>query len=105
MPYQIAGFDVPLGPTIRPGDKAAGPYDPFNPSTRILPKGYRRTEKTLPFPADTIFEKDVALPMRDGVKLYCDIFRPPTDEKVPAILVWSPYGKSGNGKSEKGNLE
>jgi uncharacterized protein len=34
--------------------------------------------------------------MRDGVKLYCDIFRPSTDKKVPIILVWAPYGKHGN---------
>lgn len=99
MSLEIGGLAVPLGPTIRPGEAAAGPYDPFNPSVRILPKGHHRNEKTLPFPADVIFEKDVALPMRDGVKLYCDIFRPPTDGKVPALLLWSPYGKSGNGKS------
>ncbi len=34
--------------------------------------------------------------MRDGIKLYCDVFRPPNVEKVPIILVWAPYGKHGN---------
>jgi predicted acyl esterase len=36
--------------------------------------------------------------MRDGVKLYSDIFHPTGPVKVPAIVMWSPYGKSGNGR-------
>jgi hypothetical protein len=37
--------------------------------------------------------------MRDGVRLYADIFRPASSDQegVPAILPWSPYGKSGAG--------
>lgn len=37
--------------------------------------------------------------MRDGVTIYTDIFRPAnTDhEKVPALIAWSPYGKTGTG--------
>ena len=40
---------------------------------------------------------DVAVPMRDGVKLYVDIFRPEPAkvEKLPIILTYSPYGKHG----------
>lgn len=30
-------------------------------------------------------------------KIYCDIFRPVTDTKIPAILAISPYGKNGHG--------
>lgn len=30
-------------------------------------------------------------------QIYCDIFRPVTDAKIPAILAVSPYGKNGNG--------
>ncbi len=39
---------------------------------------------------------DVAVPLRDGIRIYVDIFRPqtPTD-KLPIILTWSPYGKHG----------
>lgn len=36
---------------------------------------------------------DVAVPMRDGVNILIDIFRPDTDVAVPAIVAWSPYGK------------
>src|ERR1039457_6464160 len=38
-------------------------------------------------------ERDLPVAMRDGVKLYTNIFRPTGDEKVPTIIAWSPYGK------------
>jgi predicted acyl esterase len=50
----------------------------------------------LPLPCDILFEQDFCVPMRDGIKLYCDVFRPPNVEKVPIILAWAPYGKHGN---------
>lgn len=37
---------------------------------------------------------DVMVPMRDGVRLCVDIFRPETDGKVPALLAISPYNKA-----------
>ena len=40
-------------------------------------------------------ERDVAIPMRDGIKLYADVIRPDTDEPVPVIVTYSPYGKHG----------
>ncbi len=48
---------------------------------------------------DVALEKDVKVPMRDGVRLAADLYRPPGEGKFPAILVRSPYGKNG----EKGN--
>ncbi len=39
-------------------------------------------------------EKDVRIPMRDGVHLAADIYRPDVSEKVPALLAVSPYGKA-----------
>ncbi|KAH7111714.1 Alpha/Beta hydrolase protein [Dactylonectria estremocensis] len=97
MPLRIANVDVVLSSTITPGDKGSLPYAPFNPSTKEISKGHRLSPEHKAFEVDTIFEKDITLPMRDGVKLYADVFRPKTSEKVPAILVWSPYGKTGNG--------
>ncbi len=42
-------------------------------------------------------EKDVAIPMRDGVKLYANIYRPKVKgacpHKFPVILIRLPYGK------------
>ena len=49
-----------------------------------------------------ICEQDVAVEMRDGIKIYCDIFRPSnTTEKIPVIVSWSWFGKRpGDGMSE-----
>lgn len=99
MSLNIAGFEVVLSPTIPPGDEKSGPYEPFKPSRAILEKGFRRSPDVAAFQVDTIFEKDVSFVMRDGVRLYADIFRPTYGNKVPAIIMWSPYGKSGNGQS------
>ena len=33
------------------------------------------------------------IPMRDGVRVAIDVFRPDTDTPVPALLALSPYGK------------
>lgn len=38
-------------------------------------------------------EYDVPVPMRDGIEILVDIFRPDSDDPVPAIIAWSPYGK------------
>ena len=67
----------------------------FEPSSRILQKGYQIGPRFKSLPVDILFEKDVAVTLRDGVKIYVDIFRPVTDEKTPVIIAWSPYGKSG----------
>ena len=40
--------------------------------------------------------RDVAVPMRDGVKIYVDIFRPEGFvDPLPTLMTWSPYGKHG----------
>lgn len=52
-------------------------------------------------PQDRVaLEKNVLVPMRDGVKLATDIYRPArngiaTDEKLPVILTRLPYNKDG----------
>lgn len=41
-------------------------------------------------------ERDVAVTLRDGVKMLVDIYLPAdigSDEQVPTIIGWSPYGK------------
>ena len=50
--------------------------------------GYRTTNEH-----GMIIERDVAVPMRDGVKIYIDVMRPEGNEKVPALIAWSAYGK------------
>ena len=41
-----------------------------------------------------IVEKEVEIPMRDGVILRGDVYRPATDEPVPAVLKRIPYDKN-----------
>ena len=38
-----------------------------------------------------IIDQKVMMPMRDGIKLCTDIFRPKTDQPVPVIFVRTPY--------------
>src|SRR3990172_7138479 len=40
-----------------------------------------------------IESRDVMVPMRDGVRLAVDVFRPDSRGKFPALLAISPYGK------------
>ena len=42
-----------------------------------------------------LIEYDASVRMRDGVEIYCDIFRPEGDGQVPVIVAWGPYGKHG----------
>ena len=38
-----------------------------------------------------VIDQKVMMPMRDGIKLATDIFRPNTDQPVPVIFVKTPY--------------
>jgi predicted acyl esterase len=40
-----------------------------------------------------VCEYDVAVAMRDGIKIYVNIFRPEKEGKYPVLIAWSPYGK------------
>jgi uncharacterized protein len=40
-----------------------------------------------------VAHRDVMVPMRDGVRLCVDIFRPDTQERLPVLLAISPYNK------------
>lgn len=49
----------------------------------------------LPLPCDIIKEKDISMKLSDGCTLYTDIVYPAdSTEPLPAIVCWSPYGKS-----------
>lgn len=38
--------------------------------------------------------RDVAVPLRDGIKIYVDILRPEgSSGRLPTLMTWSPYGK------------
>ncbi len=52
-------------------------------------------------------EEKVMMPMRDGVRLATDIYRPKTDEKVPIIFSRTPYNFNswGDGKERTRTME
>jgi predicted acyl esterase len=70
----------------------------FEPGSRTLKAGFKVAPPFRPIPVDIVFEKDVAVKLRDGVTIYVDVFRPAGTQKVPVIVAWSPYGK-GQGTS------
>lgn len=74
-------------------------YQQMSEEEKALAKPYPFDPHTYEAAPGIICEQDVAVEMRDGAKLYCDIFRPVSsgpDEQVPAILAWSNYGKRPN---------
>ena len=48
-------------------------------------------------PFEVKVEKNAEASMRDGVKLYADIYRPNITEKAPVILIRTPYNKESYG--------
>src|ERR1700744_6707373 len=93
---EVAKLFTPSHP-LEPGD-GYGVRSGFDPGTRTLPAGFRLAPAFKALPVDIVLDKDVSVPMRDGVTTYVDILRPAGAEKVPVIVAWRPYGK-GQGSS------
>lgn len=81
-----------------------GVLSKFNPGVTTLKKGTKVDPGFVELPCDIIMEKDAAVKMRDGVTIYTDIYRPVTEEKVPVLVSWSPYGKSAGTAPRYTNL-
>ena len=45
-----------------------------------------------------IVERDVAVPVRGGITVYADVFRPADERPAPPLIAWSPYGKHAEGQ-------
>lgn len=65
----------------------------------FLPKGHLKESGKKKILVNSILEQDTPIPLRDGLKVYADIFRPQSSDetKVPAVICWSPYGKASSG--------
>ena len=107
------GFEwrfIDATPADIPNRTPACAYIPFGYSKEILPKGWQKTKENKALDLDIVFEKDVEVTLRDGVRvkiqflklsdheIYIDIYRPKDiNEKIPIIIPYSPYGKGGGG--------
>ncbi|KAL2841855.1 alpha/beta-hydrolase [Aspergillus pseudoustus] len=95
----MPNFDIFYKPISAPTIGENG-YRGFLSFTEILPKGWKYANSSKPLPTDILVEHDVEVRVRDGCKLYADVYRPVNssrDNPVPAILSWSPFGKKFNG--------
>lgn len=76
-------------------------YEGLQETSIVLPKGHqKKAGVSRPLPCDIRFDRDQKVELRDGTHIRVDIFRPadlPADAKIPAIVMWSPYGNHGVG--------
>ncbi|HET6829482.1 MAG TPA: CocE/NonD family hydrolase, partial [Ramlibacter sp.] len=56
-------------------------------------------------PGDIRVQRDVMVPMRDGVRLATDIYMPQGKGPFPVILERTPYGKGAPSRSERTHLD
>lgn len=71
-------------------------YNGFAPGQTVLPKGWLKEEGMLPLPCDIIYDRDVAITLRDGTTIYADVFRPVTEKPVPVLFASTMFGKYGS---------
>jgi predicted acyl esterase len=95
LAFQVANL------AVKPPKVGENGYQGFSPRKETLPKGYQSRDGARALSEDMIAEHDVAVKVRDGCTLYCDIYRPVSSDrsnaKVPAIVAWSPFGKKHTG--------
>lgn len=72
---------IELGAEMRLGvaDLTKGKYPEFGYSERVKD--------------GILIQKDVAITLRDGKKLYANIYRPKDKKNIPAIICFAPFGK------------
>ena len=96
MALTVNGIEVIHSPSPavgRPGDC----YEGFKRESIVLQPGHQKTPNSRAFSQETVFDRDIEVPLRDGTRLRADVFRANNEQKVPALVAWSPYGKGGSG--------
>ncbi|KAH8685169.1 putative acyl esterase [Ilyonectria robusta] len=69
-------------------------YAGFQPGKTEVLKAGANPFDAKPVTSDIRIDHDVEIKVRDGARLYIDVYRPAdSTEKVPAVLSWSFYGK------------
>src|SRR6185503_15572166 len=76
-----SGFEVIMRPGVHP-DRVVGKKAPPPPVHSLVSEN------------GMIIERNASVRLRDGVRIYVDVYRPAgTVGDLPALLGWSPYGK------------
>jgi putative CocE/NonD family hydrolase len=95
--YALLGIDITLW--LDPAGKLVLAEVPVQHAVYVR-EGYEllaRTPETDPLLStpkhEVQIERNVGVPMRDGVKLLTDLYRPKADGKFPVILIRTPYKK------------
>jgi uncharacterized protein len=73
--------------------QSKNPATALFPSSDAPPTNYERA----PTYDRMLREKDIFVPMRDGLKICIDVYRPDTTEKLPALLAFAIYNKDFQG--------
>lgn len=90
------GIQVPVQELNKP-QIGNGGYVGLKTHTETLHKGWQQTPTSKPLSSDITIDHDIAIQVRDGAKLYIDVYRPADSGPVPALICWSPFGKKFNG--------
>ncbi|QKZ24541.1 CocE/NonD family hydrolase [Streptomyces chartreusis] len=77
-----------------PEDKSAR-WNGFAPGRTVLAAGSQPAPGGRRLDCDIVCDRDVEVTLRDGTVIYVDVYRPVTDDEVPAILAVGAYGKQG----------
>ena len=73
--------------------KASGFSYKFRQGVDPQQAGGRPPKYSLSIEDGMVIERDVPVSLRDGTRIYVDVFRPQGEAKVPPLIAWSPYGK------------
>ena len=79
---------------VTPPKEGENGYMGFTPGRTEVLKAGSKPFNAKALSSDIRVDHDVEVVMRDGARLYIDVYRPEgSTEKVPAVLSWSFYGK------------
>lgn len=70
--------------------EAKGETPPMRPLHGFVPPFHQRVYEPEP---GILCEQEVPVLLRDGTKIYCDIYRPRDAKDIPVIVSWSIFGK------------
>ena len=95
MEYQMTELRIPFR-KAKPVSDPAAHYPGLRPQRIHYKAGQVARPGGKPLTCDIVMDQDVAVALRDGTRIYVDIFRPSeTATDLPAIVSWGPYGKQG----------